>query len=40
MTPAATLTRKCRDCGAELDRRHTWRCAACLARRIERGGAR
>lgn len=36
----ANVARRCRDCGAELDRRHVWRCAACLARRIERGGAR
>lgn len=40
MTPAAMLTRKCRDCCAELDRRHVWRCADCIARRIERWGRR
>lgn len=40
MTPAAMLTRKCRDCGAELESRRRWLCAACIRRRIERGGAR
>jgi len=36
----ANVARRCRDCGAELDRRHVWRCAECIARRIEHGGRR
>lgn len=36
MTPATALDRRCRDCRQPLDGRHTWRCAACVAARIER----